>query len=193
MEITISHTKQKDRHSYFIVGNDNFVGYEPILKDNNLGFPPRSRLVYRKEGNKKEIIFNTSSTFCQNFFGLPQVIYKAGQKVGYAKLLSREFFISIDNYVYEISYHKKKIFSIMKNDKQFAVGQYFDNKPYKINYDDSIENDYATLLFLAMYSERIFRIVTRSQVNSFGDLEIWFDYKEERTKWLPPAHNHTEG
>ncbi len=187
MKFTVSHTIHKKYHQYLIVGNDGYVGYEPIGNDSFTGFPDRARLVYKTDGGEKILVYSTSATFCQNFFGLPQTIYKNGEKVGSADLKSREFFIQINDVVYEISYHKKKMFSIMRNDVRFAVGQYFADKPYEIFYDGKIENDTATILFLAMYVERIFRIVTRSQVDSLGGPELWFDYKEKRTMWRPPS------
>ena len=86
----------------------------------------------------------------------------------------------INNVRYEISKHKNHLSSIMKDNTQFALVTAQKNI-YTVDHDEKIENDLPLILLLIMYVDYSYRITRRTKVGK----GLWFDYKEDRTKWTP--------
>lgn len=177
---------------YTIVGNKTFVGYDYFRRNKIKKLPAGTRIINERSYNpnlEEKQIYRISSNFLQIRSLSPNNVFKGDTNIGYiVNEIAREYYVHIGDTIYEISRHKNDLSSIMKNNLQFALIKREKKTLYCAIIDESIEDELPWILLLIMCVDRFYQ---RRMITSSGD-GIWFDYKENRTKWCLPGGDSIE-
>ncbi len=176
--------------SYTISDNDCLVGYDLLRRNKVKKLPEGTRIINEicQPDMEEKRIYRISSNFLERCSLSPCTIFKNDINIGYIEHMAREFFVHINNVDYEISRHKNYLSSIMKNDAQFALIKREKETLYHGIIDENVEDELPLILLLIMCVDRFYQ---GRMIGSSGD-GIWFDYKENRTKWDPKDKTMTD-
>lgn len=174
----------------FTMEDSKYAGYffeERTKKFNKIYNYGNMVVTENKFDSQETELYLRSSTFLQRelFLFFKHKLYKEKNYIGKEKVKKWEVTICLkNNDFYEISQHNNNMFSILKNNIQFALIKReeitWNTNFYNVIFDENIEQDISILILFVMYGSRFF---VKQSTLDFTYGASFIDYKEERTKW----------